>query len=97
MDLAKEFLKKLKDPNLSKDYTVDDFYEEMEIPKEDRSDFVTAAILKQVIEKSNIKDLPQINPVLLCNVEKGRSTVNNMTELVKRLQERCCPDKGRGF
>jgi len=50
MNLVKAFLEKLEDPNLSKDYTIDDFYEEMGITKRDRSDFATAAILKQVLE-----------------------------------------------
>jgi len=50
-DLVKAFLEKLNDPNLSKDYTIDDFYEEMGIPKEQRSDFATAALLKQMLEK----------------------------------------------
>jgi len=48
--LARAFLEKLNDPNLSEDYTVDDFYEEMGIPKKNRSDFATAAILKQALE-----------------------------------------------
>ncbi len=50
MNLAKALLEKLEDPNLSKDYTVDDFYEEMGVPKKNRSDFATAAIFKQVSE-----------------------------------------------
>ena len=50
MSLTKAFLEKLNDPNLSKDYTIDDFYEEMGIPKKNRSDFATAAIFKQLLE-----------------------------------------------
>ena len=48
MNLTEAFIKKLNDPNLSEDYTVDDFYEEMGVLKEERSDFATAAMLKQV-------------------------------------------------
>lgn len=91
MDLAGELLKRLEDLDLSESYMMDDFYDELGIPKKDRSDFVTAIIFKQVLERRDIKDLPPINPVLLRNVEKGKDMVNNMIELVKRLQERCYP------
>jgi len=50
MNLAKAFSEKLNDPNLSEDYTIDDFYDEVGIPKEQRSDFATAAIIKQALE-----------------------------------------------
>jgi hypothetical protein len=90
MDLAEEFLKKLNDINLSEDYTVDDFYEEMGIPKENRSDFATAAILKQAWEKQSAKDLPPINPVLLHNVEKGNNTIKGMAKSLKRLNKWRC-------
>lgn len=50
-DLVEAFLEKLNDPNLSKDYTIDDFYEEMGILKKQRSDFATAALLKQMLEQ----------------------------------------------
>ncbi len=49
-NLAKEMLKRLDDPNLPKDYTVNNFFDEMGIQLRDRSDFVMAAILKQVDE-----------------------------------------------
>lgn len=55
-DLVKAFLEKLNDPNLSKDYTIDDFYEEMGIPKKQRSDFATAALLKQMLEQETINN-----------------------------------------
>lgn len=96
MDLAKAMLKKLESPDLPKDYTVDDFYEEMGIPKEQRSDFVTAAILKQVIEKSDIKELPPINPVLLRNVEKGRSITRSIAGLLERFNKWHCPGYNSG-
>ena len=50
MNLAQAFLEKLNDPDLPNDFTVDDFYEEMGIPKKNRNDFATAAILKQALE-----------------------------------------------
>ena len=48
--LAEELLKKLDDPNLSKNYTIDDFFDEMGIQLKDRSDFAVAAIINQVTE-----------------------------------------------
>jgi len=50
-DLSILFSEKLDDPNLSEDYTVDDFYDDMGILKENRTDFGTAAILKRVLER----------------------------------------------
>ncbi len=47
-NLAEEMLKRLDDPNLSKDYTVNNFFDEMGIQLKDRSDFVMAAIFRQV-------------------------------------------------
>lgn len=52
--LAETLFKKLDDPNLPKDYTMDDFYEEMGIPKKCRTDFASAAILKQALEMKGI-------------------------------------------
>lgn len=51
IDLAKAFVDKMNDPNLPEDYTWDDFYEEMGVPAEDRSDFATAALLDQAMNK----------------------------------------------
>lgn len=90
MDLAEELLKKLEDPDLSESYTMDDFYDEIGIAKKDRSDFVTAAILKQALKKWDIKDLPPINPVLLHNIEKGRNTIKGMAGLLERLNKWRC-------
>lgn len=63
MDLAKALLKKLNDPNLSKSYTIDDFYKEMSIPKRQRSDFATAAIFKQMLKlaKNGPKPTPWVS------------------------------------
>jgi len=90
MDLAGEFLKRLEDPDLSESYTMDDFYDEVGIPKKDRSDFVSAAILRQALKRRDIKDLPAINPVLLHNVEKGLDTIKDMAEVLKRLDKWRC-------
>ncbi len=49
-NLAEEWLKKTNDPDLLENYTVDDFFDEMGILAENRSDFVFAAILKQAEE-----------------------------------------------
>ncbi len=49
-DLAEKLLKRLDDPNLSKDYTIGDFFDEMGIQLKDRTDFAVAAICKQVDE-----------------------------------------------
>ncbi len=49
-NLAEEWLKKTNDPDLLENYTVDDFFDEMEIPPKHRSDFALAAILKQAKE-----------------------------------------------
>lgn len=57
MDIVEAFLKKMEDPNLPEDYTFDDFYDEIGIPRKDRSDFGTAALLKQVQEAREAKDV----------------------------------------
>jgi len=51
MDLVEELFKKLEDPDLPGDYTIDNFYKEMGIPKKHRTDFGTAAIFKQMLER----------------------------------------------
>jgi len=50
-DLVELLIEKLKDPNLSEDYTVDDFYDEVGVSKAVRTDFATAAMLKQMFER----------------------------------------------
>ncbi len=50
VSLAAKLAKKLDDPDLSKDYTIDDFFDEVGISKEHRSDFGHASILKQAEE-----------------------------------------------
>ncbi len=47
-DLSEELLKKLNHPKLPEDYTVDDFFDEMNIPSEERTNFVFAAVFKQI-------------------------------------------------
>ena len=54
MNLAENLFKKLDDPNLPEDYTMNNFYEEMGIPKKHRTDFASAAILKQALEMKGI-------------------------------------------
>lgn len=55
-DLVKLFKKKMADPNLSSDFTWDDFFDEAGVEPEARSNFVVAAILKQAYyPDSNIK------------------------------------------
>jgi len=49
-DLAKIYLEKTKDPDLPENYTWDNFFDEVGVPKEARSDFAAAAILKQAKE-----------------------------------------------
>ena len=55
-NLAEEMLKKLDDPNLPKDYTVNAFFDEMGIQLKDRTDFVMAAIFRQVDELRKQKE-----------------------------------------
>jgi len=50
-DLVALFTEKFNDPNLSKDYTIDDFYDDAGILEADRTDFATAAIIKQMREE----------------------------------------------
>lgn len=71
MNLAKELSKKLNDPNLSEDYTVDDFYEEMGTPRNQRSDFATAAMLKQA-------------GIHCAEVKKMEAVKNGLTKLINR-------------
>lgn len=49
-NLAEELLKRLDDPDPSKDYTIGDFFDEMGIQLKDRTDFAVAAICRQVEE-----------------------------------------------
>ncbi|KKM89185.1 hypothetical protein LCGC14_1251230 [marine sediment metagenome] len=56
-NLAEELSKKLDDPNLPKDYTVNDFFDEMGIQLRDRNDFAMAAILRQVDELRKQKEV----------------------------------------
>ena len=55
-NLAEELLKKLYDPNLPKDYTIDDFFDEMGVQLRDRNSFAVAAILKQTDELRKQKE-----------------------------------------
>jgi len=47
VNLVELFKKKMDDPNLSSDFTWDDFFDEAEIPLEARNNFVIGCILKQ--------------------------------------------------
>lgn len=58
IDLAKAFVDKMNDPNLPEDYTWNDFYEEMGIPMEHRSDFATGALLNQAVSEYGLKIEP---------------------------------------
>jgi len=51
MNLADEYMKFEK--TMSKDTTLDDFFDHCSIPKEERTDFLFASIMKQVIEREN--------------------------------------------
>lgn len=47
-NMSEILLEKLEDPELPERYTVDDFFDDIGIPKEQRSDFAFTAILNGV-------------------------------------------------
>ena len=47
MNLAEQYVKKIKSLPPESNYTWDDFFDEMKVPVESRTDFAVAAILKQ--------------------------------------------------
>ena len=49
-NLSEILLEKLEDPELPEIYTVDDFFDDVGVPKEQRSDFAFTAILNGVEE-----------------------------------------------
>lgn len=55
MDLVKAFLDKLNDPNLSKDYAIGDFLEEMKVPEKQRSGSAIATLLYQLGRDYNLR------------------------------------------
>lgn len=51
---------KLSDPDLPKDYTVDDFFDDAGIDKEHRSDFVFTCIYNQTLEILKTKEQGEV-------------------------------------
>lgn len=47
MNLAEQYVKKIKSLAPESNYTWNDFFDELKVPKTFRSDFAVAAILKQ--------------------------------------------------
>lgn len=55
VDLAEVWINFVKDLPYDVEYTWDDFFEIIGVPKEERSDFLVASIIKQAQEKYNFQ------------------------------------------
>ena len=55
VDLTEAFIKKLKDPDLPKDYAIGDFLEEMKVPEKQRSGSAIATLLYQLGRDYNLR------------------------------------------